>query len=255
MWIPSLRSVSELTFGIAISMVAVSPTQAAGYAIGECRVVNDSGRKGIRPFYDADSYLGDFLSGDLYKKNRDKVGDSFEDGEITLVTPPQHGELVLSSDKKEASWGWYDYLPGEYGEDRFVMQVEKNGVKVTIHYVVIVISDDESPRGLCNPEEWKISLLDDMNVSFSDLPGVAIAQTTGTQITLDTNAAGYGRFINYTPYLNEEWLPTSNPFERQAKPGSEAEARIVWAERSEPQHTSKRIIPMAEYPAKPQKHA
>ncbi|MDR0716824.1 MAG: hypothetical protein LBF50_05345 [Azoarcus sp.] len=30
-------------------------------------------------------------------------------------------------------------------------------------------------------------------------------------------------FIDATPYLNEEWLPTSNPYEWQAKPGSEAE--------------------------------
>jgi hypothetical protein len=209
MWIPSLRSVSELTFGIAISIVAAQPVEAAGYAIGECLVVNDTGRKEILPFYDAGSYLEDFLSGDLYKKNRDKVGDNFEGGKITLVKAPRHGAVVLSSNEKEASWGWYNYLPeeGYYGKDRFVMQVEKNGVKVTIHYVMVVISDDESPRGHCNPEEWKISLLDS-NVSFSDLSGASVAQTTGTQITLDTNAAGYGWFIDYTPYLNEEWLPT-----------------------------------------------
>ncbi|MDR1934282.1 MAG: hypothetical protein LBS49_01585, partial [Candidatus Accumulibacter sp.] len=42
MWIPSLRSISELTFGIAISVVAAQPVEAAGYAIGECRVVNDT---------------------------------------------------------------------------------------------------------------------------------------------------------------------------------------------------------------------
>jgi hypothetical protein len=40
-----------------------------------------------------------------------------------------------------------------------------------------------------------------------------LAQTMGAKITLDTDAAGYGWFIDYTPYLNEEWLPTSNPYE------------------------------------------
>jgi hypothetical protein len=62
------------------------------------------------------------------------------------------------------------------------------------------------------------------------LSGASVAQTTGTgptaQITLDTNAAGYGWFIDYTPYLNEEWLPTSNPHEWQAKPGSDAEGKM-----------------------------
>ncbi|MDR1936826.1 MAG: matrixin family metalloprotease, partial [Candidatus Accumulibacter sp.] len=29
-----------------------------------------------------------------------------------------------------------------------------------------------------------------------------------------------------TPYLNEEWLPTSSPYEWQAKPGSDAEGKM-----------------------------
>jgi hypothetical protein len=56
-------------------------------------------------------------------------------------------------------------------------------------------------------------------IHMFDLPYSSLAQITGTgasaQITLDTNAAGYGWFIDYTPYLNEEWLPTSNPYEWQ----------------------------------------
>ncbi|MCP4767449.1 MAG: hypothetical protein GY875_14375, partial [Gammaproteobacteria bacterium] len=45
-------------------------------------------------------------------------------------------------------------------------------------------------------------------------------------ITLDTNANGYGWYIDLTPSLNEEFLPTSNPYEWKAKPGSEAEGKI-----------------------------
>jgi hypothetical protein len=67
-------------------------------------------------------------------------------------------------------------------------------------------------------------------VYFSNLSGNALAQTTGTsasaQITLDTDAAGHGWFIDYTPYLNEEYLSTSNPYEWIAKPGSNAEGKI-----------------------------
>ena len=111
-----------------------------------------------------------FLSDDLREKYWNKLERGFRGGEITLVKAPQHGELVLSSDAWEASRGWYSYLPEEgYGKDRFVMQVEKNGVKVTIHYVIEVISDEESPRGICDPDIWKISLLDDLNLSFSEL--------------------------------------------------------------------------------------
>ncbi|MBU0500349.1 MAG: cadherin-like domain-containing protein [Gammaproteobacteria bacterium] len=63
-------------------------------------------------------------------------------------------------------------------------------------------------------------------VTFTDLPPATLGQTTAQQITLDTDAANHGWYIDYTPYLNEEFLPTSNPNEWIAKPGSEAEGRM-----------------------------
>ncbi|WP_366144176.1 Ig-like domain-containing protein [Candidatus Accumulibacter sp. ACC012] len=67
-------------------------------------------------------------------------------------------------------------------------------------------------------------------LSFSDLTGTVIGQTTGewhdATITLSPTAAGYGWFIDPTPSDNAEFLPTSNPFEWIAKPGSEAEGRM-----------------------------
>jgi hypothetical protein len=50
----------------------------------------------------------------------------------------------------------------------------------------------------------------DALAGFADLTGSALGQTTSDKITLDTDAAGHGGFIDYTPYLNEEWLPTSS---------------------------------------------
>lgn len=41
--------------------------------------------------------------------------------------------------------------------DRFVMQVEKDGVKVKVHYVVKVLEDWEADKGVCEPEIRKIS--------------------------------------------------------------------------------------------------
>jgi hypothetical protein len=185
MWIPNFRSASEFTLGVAISIVAVSSALAAdNYVLGKCYVVQGpyvTEGKGIHPIFNAASYLVMHLGGDP-DKNLERVGGDFEGGKITLVKAPQHGKLVLSSDEREASWDWYRYFPEEgfYGQDRFVMQVEKDGVKVTIHYVMEIITNEEASLGVCEQEEWKIS--------FADLPGSSLAQTTGTgataQITL-----------------------------------------------------------------------
>jgi hypothetical protein len=62
--------------------------------------------------------------------------------------------------------------------------------------------------------------------NLADLPGAAIGQTTGSTITLDTNAAGYNWFIDTTPADNSEFLPTSNPNEWVAKAGSAAAGKM-----------------------------
>ncbi|WP_291853752.1 Ig-like domain-containing protein [Accumulibacter sp.] len=65
---------------------------------------------------------------------------------------------------------------------------------------------------------------------FAELSGSALGQTTGTgpdtRITLSPDAAGHGWFVDPTPWLDEEFLPTSNPNEWIARPGSAAESRI-----------------------------
>jgi len=65
-----------------------------------------------------------------------------------------------------------------------------------------------------------------VTVSIADLPGAAIGQTTGSNITLDTTAAGNGWFIDPTPADNSEYLPTSNPYEWVAKVGSAAYGKM-----------------------------
>jgi hypothetical protein len=49
--------------------------------------------------------------------------------------------------------------------------------------------------------------------NFNNLTGAAVGETKGSginaTITLDTDAAGHGWYIDYTPYLNEDFLPTS----------------------------------------------
>jgi hypothetical protein len=57
-------------------------------------------------------------------------------------------------------------------------------------------------------------------------PPATLAQTTGTAITLDTTAADHGWFLDYTPYLNEEFLPTHSPYIWTAREDTEAWGRM-----------------------------
>jgi hypothetical protein len=62
--------------------------------------------------------------------------------------------------------------------------------------------------------------------NLADLAGGAVGQTTGTTITLDTNAAGHNWYIDTTPWDNSEYLPTSNPYEWVAKAGIAAYGKM-----------------------------
>ena len=82
---------------------------------------------------------------------------------------------------------------GYLGNDRFeALVLMEDGKTVRIVYKIVVQSEPVDNPGFdekefCPNSYWKISL--------SDLPGSVVAQTTNTQITLDTSAAGYGWFI------------------------------------------------------------
>ena len=69
-----------------------------------------------------------------------------------------------------------------------------------------------------------------VTLSFENLPGTAVGETTSTgstaTITLDTNAAGHGWFIDSTPSDNSEYLPTSDANVWIAKAGSGAEGKM-----------------------------
>jgi Matrixin len=66
---------------------------------------------------------------------------------------------------------------------------------------------------------------------FTDLPATALGQTVGegatAAITLDTNAAGHGRYIDPTPLDNsDDYLPTSDASVWQAKADSAAAGKM-----------------------------
>jgi hypothetical protein len=65
-----------------------------------------------------------------------------------------------------------------------------------------------------------------ITIAIADLPGSEVGQTTGTSITLDTNAAGYGWYIDPNPAANTYFLPTANTSVWMAKAGSAAVGKM-----------------------------
>jgi hypothetical protein len=49
----------------------------------------------------------------------------------------------------------------------------------------------------------QLALLNQATITIADLADGYLALTLGTTITLDTDAAGYGWFVDQTPFLNE----------------------------------------------------
>jgi len=54
-------------------------------------------------------------------------------------------------------------------------------------------------------------LTDGLDITLSSLKSGALGESTNKTITLDNNANGYGWYVDLTPGLNEEFLPTANP--------------------------------------------
>jgi hypothetical protein len=151
------------------------------------------------------------------------------------------------------------------GEDKAIIEVTANGYKFRISTVIKVVhggfNDACVPpgedRGALTPDvqvaiedvqflqdanapetstSWQSlfavneQVINSIKLSFANLVGGAVGQTTGeginATITLDTNAAGNGWFIDTTPADNREFLPTSNPNEWVAKVGSDAYGKM-----------------------------
>lgn len=156
MWMPNIQRTALLT-SAAVTVVAVSPVQAAdNYAFGRCVISRPDSGTEIRPTYAADSYLT------TYHRNDPRYqGFSFDrdDAKVTLVKAPSHGKVVLEEEEQWSGSADYHYWPeaGYVGKDRFVMQVERNGIKVRIQYLIDGLDEVEPSTGICNPETWKIS--------------------------------------------------------------------------------------------------
>ena len=230
-------------------------------AVGACEklIINplhqDEGYSLFNPTRHANVYMSQ------YKNKVGLSGVDFFDSiaKITLLRRPDKGEIRLVDDLPVS------YMPKDRDQgidDSFIVQVEQYGVRIKVHYSVLIDSSNEinlvdcygAPVG--NNGLWKISqsytdpstresaawlrsaqlsaLLASASQSltdFADLPGTAVGQTTGegasATITPDTNAAGHGWYVDPTPLDNtDDYLPTSNPNIWQAKAGSDAAGKM-----------------------------
>jgi hypothetical protein len=154
MFISNRFLICELLLGIAIA-ISASPAQAAdNYILGRCIVSRSDSGVEIRPTYNGDEYLAHYHDGDPRYQ-----GFTFDDDnvKVTLVKAPARGKVERVESRVSNSH--YHYMPnvGYLGQDKFVMQVEKNGVKVRIRYLMETVPADEPTNYLCNPDIWKIS--------------------------------------------------------------------------------------------------
>jgi hypothetical protein len=180
---------------------------------------------------------------------------------ITVLKNPAYGLLEITDDGRT-----FNYIPnqGYFGNDRVEFMVDIVGYgKVKVIYYIKVVDEEntieanankfkERQKKYCTPYFWLISsattptpltattaqqenarlaeLLSSAVsavTGFADLPGLATAQTTGNQITLDTTAAGWGWYLDPTPLDNtDDYLPTADPNIWKAKPGSDAEGKM-----------------------------
>lgn len=166
MWIPSLQGPSLLA-GATAAVVAASSVQAAdNYVLGRCTISRPESGAEIVPINDGDIYVQDYHGDDPRYRGFSFNGDAVK---VTLIKAPAHGKVVLEEDSLAAARNWYHYWPqaGYVGQDRFVMQVEKSGIKVRVEYLIenvpadepttYINSDGQREGHFCNPDAWKIS--------------------------------------------------------------------------------------------------
>ncbi len=171
---------------------------------------------------------------------------------VRVVSRPLHGSVV----RMDGDFPVWQYIPevGYVGKDRVSFFVEANGKRVLMTYnlwVTPVINERQDGHQDCDfvkfgqvPVDWSLDSLkalvnmsgflsaaSSIELGFDDLQGSSVGTTVGegptAQITLDSNAAGHGWYIDPTPLDNtDDYLPTSSPNIWQAKAGSEADGKM-----------------------------
>jgi VCBS repeat-containing protein len=183
---------------------------------------------------------------------------------VKIVKQPAHGKLTIGKNAGGLDGYTYEADFGYAGKDRFEVVVPVGKETLRIVYFLVVqgeqITDSEgfNTKKYCPRLNWKISSVDSANdtsntglaswqksgdlmnlladaslsfTGFSDLAGTAVGQTIGeganASITLDTNAAGHGWYVDATPWDNtDDYLPTADAGVWQAKTGTAAATQM-----------------------------
>jgi hypothetical protein len=229
---------------------APAATPQPNYILNDCQETESTGnpRSAMRAV-DPASMLSSYLY--WHDKARVQSGvpiDLASIKNITLLQGTTHGNLVAGISNTGRVAYRYDPTPNYVGNDQAVFLAEFEGkvykIVLELHVFETVFESDPNATTCPPPELIKVNgkpvsgssgydsgySLNSLSVTFADLAGGAVGQTTGeganAAITLDDNAAGYNWFIDTTPADNSEFLPTSNPNEWVAKAGSDAAGKM-----------------------------
>jgi len=238
---------SEKLYGV-IGVCTISPT------------LNQIDR-GNSSFHGGISLFPESSAAQLFSEARFDINlqADIEAASIEVYQQPKYGKIVIKDGFD------YKYIPNENykGNDSIVFIVNISGIKVKVVYFIKVINATFDTindykrifKKACSKSDWKISStiiepqsattsFNNIQLNFAPLNGSAVGETTGTTITLSSNAAGHGWFTNpqedWLTALTQQqdtniWLPTSNPNEWKARIGSGAEDKmdllsVLWHE-------------------------
>jgi hypothetical protein len=207
----------------------------------------------INPVRDAQGYYSLDIEGsadDIFFNgpHMERLELNYDNAIVTVLQPPKHGTLkptMRDASGNDLSHGLdTSYYPnaGYTGNDKAIFLVTVEGYKIKVVYFIKVIANYDIAHpdfSKCpDPNPWQISSnvpsaltavlanASQAMTGFATLPGGAVGETTGTSITLDTNAAGYGWYVDPNPSSNTDFLPTSNPDVWMAKAGSAAAGKM-----------------------------
>lgn len=125
--------------------------------------------------------------------NRDKqvVFDLASIKNVALLEGTTHGKLVAGTSTSGRTAYGYDPTPNYEGDDRAVFLAEFEGKVYKIVVVIKVLFAIDQNASQCDaPRLIKVNKprsdlpLDGVSVTFADLPGSSLGQTTGSAVTL-----------------------------------------------------------------------
>lgn len=226
---------AEETPIVLVRAAAPGSTPQHDYLLKLCQETESTGNpksamRAVDPAY--------MLKNFLYSSSSGKIIADLASIKTTLLEGTKHGKIFAEVDNEGLVSYHYDPEPNYVGNDRavFIAEFEGKRYKIVLKLHVFIVVDEHDttcpdpqlikvtqPKPIPGSSSYESGAT---TLTFADLPGGAVGQTVGATITLDTTAAGYNWFIDYTPYLNEEYLPTANPNVWQAKEGSDAAGKM-----------------------------